>query len=114
MKGGEQGSWDVPEAHLTVASGVAVPAGERLEQAHEPGPLDSGRVERWCDRHGGGCGLFAGGRGELLKGAVTKSNQIAAKSVVWLGSCPGNYRVCLVGCLRFRAHGGYQVSTGVT
>jgi len=48
------------ETHLAVAGSVGVPAGERLEQLHEPGPRGGGRSEGRCDGHGGGWGLFVG------------------------------------------------------
>jgi hypothetical protein len=51
--GGRAAKSNAPETQLTVASGVGVPAGERLHEAAQPGPLhDEGREGR-VGGHGG-------------------------------------------------------------
>lgn len=49
---------DAPETQLTVASGVGVPAGERLHEAAQPGPLHNQGREGRVGGHGRGLGEY--------------------------------------------------------
>lgn len=46
------GASNIPETELSVARGIGVPVGERLEGAVKPGPLDDKGSQGWVG-HGG-------------------------------------------------------------
>lgn len=60
------GESNVPETELSVARGIGVPVGQRLEGTVQPGPLDDKGGQSWVGHCGCWLTGFGCGGGEVL------------------------------------------------